>query len=67
MGGIPQSCASRDEGAHYAALLAAAGVTTRYRCAKGVLHGFRGAGRFVPAAREELEFVAVVPRHAATS
>ena len=52
----------RDEGAHYAELLEAAGVKAQYRCARGVLHGFLGAARFVPAAREELDGVAALLR-----
>jgi acetyl esterase len=52
----------RDEAAQYAARLEAAGVTTQYRCAKGVLHGFLGMARFVSAARVELEVLAAFLR-----
>jgi acetyl esterase len=48
----------RDEAAHYADLLDAAGVKTRYRCARGLIHGFLGMGRFVGAARRELDEIA---------
>ena len=48
----------RDEAAHYAAMLEAAGVKTRYRCVEGVIHGFLGMARHVPAALRQLEHVA---------
>jgi acetyl esterase len=48
----------RDEAAHYAALLEAAGVKTRYRCLQGTLHGFLGMARYVSAARRELDELA---------
>ena len=48
----------RDEAAHYAALLEAAGVKARYRCVKGAIHGFLGMARYVSAARRELDELA---------
>jgi acetyl esterase len=52
----------RDEGAHYAGVIEAAGVKVRYHCVNGVLHGFLGTGRFVPAARKALDLVAAILR-----
>jgi acetyl esterase len=48
----------RDEAAHYASLLEAAGVKARYRCVKGAIHGFLGMARYVSAARRELDELA---------
>ena len=45
----------RDEAAHHAVMLKAAGVRARYRCVEGVVHGFLGMARHVPAARQALE------------
>jgi alpha-methylacyl-CoA racemase len=48
----------RDEAGHYAVLLEAAGVKTRYRCVEGVIHGFLGMAQYVAAARTALEEIA---------
>jgi acetyl esterase len=52
----------RDEAAHYAVLLEAAGVKARYRCVKGVIHGFLGMARYVSAPRAELDELAAFLR-----
>lgn len=44
----------RDEGADYAAALAAAGVSVRHVCRAGMIHHFYGLGAVVPAARTAL-------------
>lgn len=45
----------RDEGRAYADKLEAAGVPTRYRCARGLVHGFAQMGGAVPAARAAMK------------
>lgn len=53
----------RDEAAHYARLLEAAGVATHYRCIQGVIHGFLGMARYVSVAHGALDDLAASLRH----
>lgn len=48
----------RDEGQHYADLLAAAGVPVEYRCFESTIHAFISFGGVIPTAQEGLAFVA---------
>jgi len=45
----------RDEGRHYAAALASAGVSVEQHCATGTIHGFLSFGRFLPEAEPLLK------------
>lgn len=48
----------RDEGKHYADLLAAAGVPVEYHCFESTIHAFMSFGGVIPTAQEGLAFVA---------
>lgn len=48
----------RDEGALFAARLAAAGVPVEHRCHPGMIHHFYGLMGFIPAARTALDGIA---------
>jgi acetyl esterase len=54
----------RDEGEEYARRLAAAGVPAEHRRYDGMIHGFLGMARMIPAARPALEEAAAALRAA---